>query len=359
MKKTLLLMIIVSMLFGGTSVFASTENSPSSWAKTEVKRGIDAGIVPKRLQSKYQTPITREEFAELIVNAAMANNKQTYSDGGVGEEFWWTIEKLLDRVTLEVEFDDAKQDHVKAAYILGTINGVSDTKFEPNKLITREAAATMIINTSHIGSGINYSYKSYSDFNKISEWAKPAVSAAWATGYMQGEGTKFNPKGNITREQAIALSVRFYERSYRFAIKGNLIAYAQYNEIKYKVGKNYVIADFVDDDVVTALDRDMRRVWNDDPTFRDKVKWVDMETGVAAFAFASVLYPKSRGKGALEPIAAKKSTKWDYGYMMVSFFDPDGLVKFTYKDLPGYMTQINGYKYGYPFMEVEVSPILK
>lgn len=362
MKKIIVFLTIVSMLFGGTSVFAAAGDTPSTWAKGEVKRGIDTGIVPKRLQSKYQTPINREEFAELIVNAALANNKRTQTDGGLGEDYYWTAKKILDRVTLETEFEDAKQDHVKIAYILGSINGVSDTKFAPNNLITRQEAAMMLINTSHIGNGINYTSNAslgYSDFDKIADWAKPAVQAANAVGYMQGEGDKFNPKGNITREQAIATVIRLYERSYHFAIRGNLIAYPEYSELRYRVGKNYIIADFEDDGEHTTLDEDMYRTWNNDPTLRDKVEFVDMKTAVATFGFQAVLKPRSLGKGALEPTAAGKSTKWDYGYMTVSFFDKEGLVKFEYKDIPGYMTQINGYKYGYPFKEVSVSPILK
>jgi hypothetical protein len=362
MRKIIMLMVIVSMLFGGTSAFAAAGDTPSTWATAEVKRGIETGIVPERLQSKYQTAITREEFAELIVNAVFANNKQMYSAGGLGEEFYWTAEKVLDRVTLEVEFEDAKQDHVKIAYILGSINGVSDTKFAPNNKITREEAAMMLINTSHISNGMNYAPNSslgYADFDTISDWAKPAVQGAWAVGYMKGEGNKFNPKGNITREQAIATVMRLYERTHTFAIRGNLIAYPQYNEIRYTVGKNYIIADFEDDGVYSKLDEDMWKAWERDPTLNeDKVKFTDTKTAVAVLGFQSVLKPRSIGKGALEPTAAGKNNKWDYGYMTVSFFDKDGLVKFEYKNIPGYMTLLNGYNYGYPFKEVSVSPIL-
>ena len=264
---------------------------------------------------------------------------------------------ILDRVDLQVEFEDAKQDHVKVAYILGSINGISDTKFAPNNKITRQEAAMMLMNTSHIGP-INYNYKDYSDFNQIADWAKPAVQAAWSIGLMQGEGNKFNPKGNITREQAIATVMRLYERPHTFALRGNLIVYAQHNELKYKMGKNYIIANFEDDGEYSAFDQSMYNTWANDPTLRDK-EYPGVERAAAVFAFQAVLKPRSLGKGALEPTAAGKSTKWDYGYMTVSFFDKEGMVKFEYKDILGYMSQVNGYKYGYPFKEVEVNQIFE
>ncbi|GEM_PF-1908028 len=355
MKKIIALLVVVSMLFAAVPAFAADGDSPSSWAKAEVQKAIDIGIVPERLQSKYQTAITREEFAELIVNAVFKNSERMYA--GV-KELQWTAEKVLDRVTLEVEFEDAKQDHVKLAYILGSINGVSETKFAPDKLITRQEAAMMLVNTSHIGP-IHYTSPEtlgYSDYNQIAEWAKPAVRVANSVGFMQGEGSKFNPKGNITREQAIATVIRLYERNHRFALRGNLIVYAPYHELKYKVGKNYIIADFEDDDEFTRFDEDMYSVWVNDPTLKN-TEYAGVERAAAVFAFQAILKPRSKGKGALVPTAAGKSTKWDYGYMTVSFFDKEGMVKFEYKDIPGFMTQVNGYKYGYPFKEVEVNQI--
>ncbi|UTW70342.1 hypothetical protein KHA80_07415 [Anaerobacillus sp. HL2] len=40
-------------------------------------------------------------------------------------------------------------------------------------------------------------------------------------------------------------------------------------------------------------------------------------------------------------------------YMTVSFFDKEGMIKFEYKNITGYVTEVNGYKYGYPFKLVE------
>ncbi len=355
MKNNIALLVVLIMLFGGTTVFAVDGDTPSNWAQEEVRRGIEVGIVPERLQSKYQTPITREEFAELIVNAVFANAKWK-----IGENSW-TAEKLLDAVTLEVEFEDAKQDHVKLAFILGSINGVSDTKFAPNNLITRQEAATMLVNTSHT-SAFNYTPEStlgYTDFDTVADWAKPAVQASWSQGVMRGEGTTFNPVGNITREQAIATAIRLYERNHVFTLRGNLPVYAQYHELKYTVGKQHIIVDYEDDGEETALDTDMLIAWNSNRTIGDRLEYVDTERAAAVFAFNAVLMPETLGLGAVEPTAFGKSTKWDYGYMTVSFLDEDGLIRFEYKDIPGYMTQVNGYKYGYPFKEVEVNQIIK
>ena len=42
-------------------------DAPSDWAKAEVESAISQGLVPREMQSSYQTPITRQEFCRLAV----------------------------------------------------------------------------------------------------------------------------------------------------------------------------------------------------------------------------------------------------------------------------------------------------
>lgn len=354
MQKLIITLTIIAMLFTSMPAFAATGDTPSAWAKPEVQRGIELEIVPARLQSKYQDAITREEFAELIVNAVFANVKsQGYT--------YWTKEQVLEQVTLDVEFEDAKQEHVKLAYILGAVNGVSDTKFAPDNKITRQEAAMMLVNTSHISVGFSYADNKsmgYKDFNSIAEWAKPAVQAAWSIGFMQGNGDKFNPKGNITREQAIATVLRLYERPYTFALRGNLTVSANYHEFKYNIGKDYITVNFEDDGEHTALDINSIRMWNNTEITRAMdLEIIDIKTAATTFLFTGVLIVTSTGKALVEPTSKGKHTKWDYGYMTVEINGKEGILKFEYKPITGYMTQINGYKYGYPFTPVTVNPL--
>ncbi|RJX41678.1 S-layer homology domain-containing protein [Paenibacillus pinisoli] len=357
LKKMLACIVSLSLIMSVAPIYAASGDTPSSWAKATVTKAIKAGIVPERLQSKYQSPITREEFAELIVNAIFEREK--VAAGSLSEKFYWTKEKVLDRVTVDFEFEDAEQEHVKLAYIIGTVNGVSDTRFEPNKHITRQEAAVMLMNTSHQVNGIGYLSKEalgYSDYDKIAEWAKPAVSAAASVGIMLGDGKKFNYAGKITREEAIKTAYTLYQSLYLFSLKGNIFIGAEYEELRYKVGKDFVAVTYEDDGKHTNLDINMYRTWNYDNITSSHQDLFTIEKAIALFAFYSDIDPLNFSQ-VVTPTMNGKSTKWDYGYMVVSFLNTDSIIKFQFKPIKGYVSKNNGYKYGYPFKMVEVKEI--
>jgi hypothetical protein len=52
----------------------------------------------------------------------------------------------------------------------------------------------------------------YADANMISPWAKESVARATDLGLMHGDGTRFNPHQNLTREQAAAIAVNLYDK---------------------------------------------------------------------------------------------------------------------------------------------------
>ena len=134
MSRISVVLLSLAMLLAGTPVMAEGNgDGPSNWAKAEVEEAIAIGLVPDRLQSNYQAPITRDEFAELLVQSIIQkhNDKNKYDRD-------WSIESFLERITLDVEFEDTDADYVKMAFVLGSINGVSDTKFAPDRLITRQ-----------------------------------------------------------------------------------------------------------------------------------------------------------------------------------------------------------------------------
>ena len=50
---------------------AFASNTPSAWAQNQVNEAISYGLVPQSIQGDYQSPITRLEFAELMVELVM------------------------------------------------------------------------------------------------------------------------------------------------------------------------------------------------------------------------------------------------------------------------------------------------
>lgn len=90
------------------------------------------------------------------------------------------------------------------------MNGYSNGTFKPQQKITREEFAVIAYNyMTYKGMSTLDGAAPYADESKISTWARPAVSALAAAGYMKG-GTDntFNPKQYITRGEAVNVLYR-------------------------------------------------------------------------------------------------------------------------------------------------------
>lgn len=346
--KFVLTMIILLVACSG-QVLAAAGDTPSSWAKAEVKSTISKGLVPIRLQWKYQDPITREEFAELLVLTVIAKHNATNKS-----ESPWTIPLLLERVQLMSHFEDTNEAHIKAAYALGSINGVSDTKFAPNATITRQEAATMLINTIHYSSGITYDNKvkkSYADFGRIAKWAQPAVLASGSLKLMLGVGKKFDYSGKFTREQSIAIMNRLYNDIHydTLTIRGHIPIYSDNKTINYKVGKTYVY-------LLQApkFDEGMQ---TDPVVEKAKADWVMYNGGTPSTTQASIAYLfkslRTNTKEVIEATSNNKSIMMDYGYMVMTTLTEKHLIEFALKPDIGYMTTRNEYSYGFPKVAVK------
>jgi hypothetical protein len=350
--------LLTLSLMCGIAAAKAADGKPSDWAKTTVNEAIAMGLVPERLQKKYQDPITREEFSELIVRTIFVKLKEEAERQGLSD--YWTPEKVLRKVDLDIEFADARQEHVKLAFILGSVNGVSESQFAPNRRITRQEAATMLVNTSHIANKMSYLPKEqlrYADFDKIANWAKPAVQASAASGLMEGAGGKFNYAGQFTREQSIATMLRLYRSPYVFALRGNLAVNAAYDELRYNVGSDYIqVAYHSRGSVQTALASAMYRSWHLHPATAEAKDQFSMEKAIALFAFSGQLKPNDY-PAVIEPTILGRTSKWDYGWMKVSIFNKDSVLRFEITPSKGYMMDMPAYMYGYPPVPVKVRHI--
>lgn len=200
---------------------AATTPPTSSWAQDEVQKADALGLIPGAIQGleTYRAPITRAQFCEMVVNFVA---RQQGSDLA-------PFEKLLTRYKVEYDdqgmvkapFSDTAAEGVETmAYYLGIVNGKGDGKFDPDGLLTRQEAATMLARTYEACMGI---YKavpvlegapSYPDQAAISDWAKDAVTlmALWKVMNGMDDGT-FAPQANYTVEQCILTLLRLWENA--------------------------------------------------------------------------------------------------------------------------------------------------
>ncbi|MCT4544805.1 MAG: S-layer homology domain-containing protein [Vallitalea sp.] len=207
------------------------EGMPSCWAWRKIEYAINNGYVPKNLQNNYQKNITREEFTELFVTVLFSDFNKSISKEEKYKKSWefdlLTLENFLSKVNTTNSFNDTTNKYIKIANILGIINGDENKNFNPYGLIKREQAATMIANyyqTVNEYTGDD-TIEQIDDFNLISPWAKEAVKIAYGAGYMNGtkqykadyseerviQMGHFDPKGNLTREQAILIICKAQE----------------------------------------------------------------------------------------------------------------------------------------------------
>lgn len=186
-------------------------SNASTWATPELQKAADAGLIPDILKGVDMTkPVTREEFAELSV--------QLY-------------EKVTGKKSEEVSpnpFKDTANPQILKAYKLGITSGTSATTFTPKALINREQCAAMLYRAiKAIKPDGNYSIEGVKDFpdqKHISSWAVEATKYMSKISIISGDAKgNFMPKattsgqeaagyGMATREQAVALSLRTYEK---------------------------------------------------------------------------------------------------------------------------------------------------
>lgn len=186
--------------FDNTLITDNLDTSKASiWAVDELNDAYKNGLlcgVRNRFSNKLQDNITRAEFCKLIYNYLQENNPD------------YTFHR-------ECKFNDIENNYrneVITAYRLGIVNGYSDTKFNPNALITREQIACMIYRyLAHLTNySLGFTRITIKDQNQIASWADKEVNCLASLNLIKGtkielDGITFNPKANTTVEQAIVL----------------------------------------------------------------------------------------------------------------------------------------------------------
>ena len=178
---------------------------PDGWSHEETKSLAKRGVVPDKLLSDYGSPITRAEFAALLVKAY--NYLETAGSGSGAQNG-----SKRDAPNFSDLSGNPYARFVTRGYALSIIDGVSETRFDPDSPITREAAAKILcavvsrITGETVGPGGELTY---ADRSGVSEWAAPYVAYARAQGLMAGDGNDmFRPQDSLSREEAMALVER-------------------------------------------------------------------------------------------------------------------------------------------------------
>ena len=182
-------------------------DEPSDWAKEDVYRARDLGLLPSLLNSKFQENITRAEFCDLAV---------PFYENLTGKKL-----PPYDPHTSPVVFIDSANPNVINMQRLGVVAGKEPAKFFPNDPITRQEAAVFL---DRFMRALGYTTAEFSptfddtQLIPIFPITRNENAGAWALGYigkmqsskiMSGVGNnRFDPHGNYTREQSIVVFMR-------------------------------------------------------------------------------------------------------------------------------------------------------
>lgn len=164
----------------------SSLGTPAGWAESYVREAAELGIL-HGLTSGYQAPITRGEFAQMVVDAAQAACGIYAGRGSVSEQ----------------------------AESLGLMFGDGKGNFRLLDTLTRQEAAVICTRLMTLAgaapSADRSALSAYGDTASIADWARDGVSIMTQMGLMSGTGTGFVPAATLTTEQAITLLVRVYQ----------------------------------------------------------------------------------------------------------------------------------------------------
>ena len=225
----------------------------SNWAYNDYVSSNENGLLSYNVVSNdLRSNITREEFCELAM-------------------------KLYEKLTGEIlevpqriQFEDCGNIAVNQAYYNGIVNGVTENTFEPDRPVTRQEMAKVImsvltageIEVSHAAETAEDYIGRYADRYQISDWATSAMSTMVKHNLLSGnENNEIMPLNYATREQAIVcvnrclnvfakIAVRKYEmpvmqRPYYKQVVNGDVAVA-WNALDGATGYHIIVKDFND-----------------------------------------------------------------------------------------------------------------
>ena len=211
LRKMVALPLLLAFCVLGVPQVLAAEVVPSDWAEVGVSDALRLDFIPEHLQSDYQKPITRLEFAHVAVSFCAVQYRipqdSIYNDYTLARGYSGNPQP----------FSDCFYMDVFAAYELGVVEGRGNGIFDPDAPITRQEAATMLIRAYRVyggDTGNEFNRSAYKDISKIADWAIDGVSLMSEWGVMNGVGDNtFSPNETYTREQCYITFLRLYKNA--------------------------------------------------------------------------------------------------------------------------------------------------
>ncbi|CEQ22252.1 putative S-layer protein [[Clostridium] sordellii] len=195
MKKHLISTLALGMILSTTlSVYADdkVKDIDGHWAHNQISEFIKNSYAKGYEDNTFRPDkqITRAEFVKLVNKYFGFNDKGVSNFKDINKNNWYYNDVCI---------------AIKAGYI----NGYEDNTFRPDKQITREEAAKIIVSIKNQQDNIYDKLNTFPDKNKVSNWAKPYIEGAIENGYLKGDNLKnLRPTSQITRAESVTILSR-------------------------------------------------------------------------------------------------------------------------------------------------------
>ena len=179
----------------------------ANWAKTHVNKVVASGIMVGDDQGNFRPDdfITRAEMSVVICR------------GWKNSKLFSTVSKNASKPFKDVVSTAWYYKYVEACRKAGIIRGDADGNCNPSNSITRQDAIVMIMRMKYtdaqlaklnVNALVKKSGVNPTDFDKVSNYAKPAMAAALGS-LINGDGNgAINPLKAITRQEMAVILVR-------------------------------------------------------------------------------------------------------------------------------------------------------
>ena len=236
----LALVMTVGTLIAGTAVSAEEslykDVKTSRWSYEDIKYVTEEGLMTGTGNGKFSPAEAMTRAMVVTVLYRLQGSPEVDYTGiftDVKKGTWYT-------------------DAVIWASRNGIVNGIGDGKFAPMKAVTREELAAIIMRYAPqecIDTEERADITVYSDYGRVHDYAKDALSWANAIGLITGvTKTTLEPRGTATREQVAASLRRFIEfDGYKY-----LLAYNEPTVFTTYTEKEYPLV--TDADIYVAVD---------------------------------------------------------------------------------------------------------
>lgn len=197
MKKKLSIILATGLsLVLSSTVFAAMNltDLDKSYAKAEIQTLVNEGIVNGYEDQTFrpEEKINREEFAKLLCKALKLSE-----DAESSNQF--------------KDVSDWARPYVGALYKAGITRGTGADTFGALDNLSREDMATFFVRAMNMQDQADALYSvgaidpTFNDAANISDYAKPYVGFAQKIGFIQGDGTNFDPANNSERQDVAHL----------------------------------------------------------------------------------------------------------------------------------------------------------